>query len=203
MTYLEDTRVLIPPAHLHEHRDEGFDPIRVYNNTSEQTRMSEEKTRFGCFDMICLALFILIIFVFFVFQCIALNNSDTEIFYKVCGHTLRTLILSSVVISTVAGFLALVLYLGSELNVINVYVTFYINLLLFYTFIELILSAFIIIEGYVAMDSTNCTLAMKNTTGGMNSISANTGYSLLAMVGLISSIGSWGVAVILAMMYSL
>ena len=129
-----------------------------------------------------------LLFLVFIFQCIALTHSDTDIFYAACGHTLRDLMMSSLCISTIGIAFVAVLSgcvacccspeAGGEIAI---------GCFFSYVLIQVFMSGFILNEGVKALGNSNCTAVMQSTDGGINSISANLGSPLLAIMGIVSS----------------
>ena len=129
----------------------------------------------------------ILLFILFVFQCIALTNSDTDAFYAACGHTLRDLVMSNLIITCAAFIIinllgCIVWCMRKELEpgFVNVYFALY---LIF----EVIMSICILKEGVDTLNNSVCNTAMRSTDGGSNSISANTGSALLAIIGIVPS----------------
>ena len=126
-------------------------------------------------------------FLVFIFQCIALTHSDTDIFYAACGHTLRDLMMSSLCISTIG--IAFVAVLSGCVACCSAGAAEWIAIGCFflYVLIQVFMSGFILNEGVKALGNSNCTAVMQSTDGGINSISANLGSPLLAIMGIVSS----------------
>jgi hypothetical protein len=126
-------------------------------------------------------------FLVFIFQCIALTHSDTDIFYAACGHTLRDLMMSSLCISTIG--IAFVAVLSGCVACCSARAAEWIAIGCFflYVLIQVFMSGFILNEGVKALGNSNCTAVMQSTDGGINSISANLGSPLLAIMGIVSS----------------
>ena len=128
------------------------------------------------------------ILVLFIFQCIALKNSNTDTYYAACGHKLWDLTVGSVVISTagifIMGIISCALYCCCNKSVGMICAVVFASV---YIFAEIFLSGYILNESVVALNNSNCTAAMGSTNGGINSISANTGSPLLAIIGIVNS----------------
>jgi hypothetical protein len=56
-----------------------------------------------------------------------------------------------------------------------------------YLIFEVIMSICILKEGVDTLNNSVCNTAMRSTDGGSNSISANTGSALLAIIGIVPS----------------
>ena len=129
----------------------------------------------------------LLLFLLFVFQCIALTHSDTDAFYAACGHQLRDLMLGSLILST-AGIIfffvvfAVLIPIAPKVGIWAAFCSF-----LLYVLIEIFLSGFILGRAADALGNQACKDAMQSVDGGINSISANIGSPLLAIVGIVSS----------------
>ena len=129
----------------------------------------------------------LLLFLLFVFQCIALTHSDTDAFYAACGHQLRDLMLGSLILST-AGIIffivvfAVLIPIAPKVGIWAAFCSF-----LLYVLIEIFLSGFILSGAADALGNQTCKDAMQSVDGGINSISANIGSPLLAIVGIVSS----------------
>ena len=127
------------------------------------------------------------IFIIFVFQCIALTHSDNNTFYDACGHTLRDLMMSNLII--LFAFFIFIYFLncivGCKGKVLDD--VFLKTLYFLISMFEVIMSICILKYGADALNNSVCNDAMCSTEGGVNSISANTGSALLAIIGIVPS----------------
>ena len=122
---------------------------------------------------------------YFVFQCIALAHSDTEEFYSACGHTLRDLVMACVVLNCFGTIFSFGVMLCVKQSNGLACVIFGTVLLILYGILLLLLKSLMTKESVAALSNSDCSSMMRNTTGGINSISANTGSPLLACVGIV------------------
>jgi small-conductance mechanosensitive channel len=135
----------------------------------------------------------LLLFLLFVFQCIALTHSDTDAFYAACGHQLRDLMLGSLILSTAGIIIFIVIYSVLMYISLKVGTRAAFCLFLLYVLVEIFLSGFILGRAADALGNQACKDAMQSVDGGINSISANIGSPLLAIVGIVSSAFTFGV----------
>jgi hypothetical protein len=141
----------------------------------------------------------LVSFVIFVFSCIAATHSDSDSVYSACGHTLRVLLIVDIMfpsISVAAFFLIACCMCISGNTIADITDQSYgmaFKILVFLVLISMAaglicLGYFSISESITAMSDSDCMSAMRNTTDGINSPSANTGTPLLAIMVMVMGI---------------
>ena len=128
-------------------------------------------------------------FVLFVFMCIALTHSDTEAFYSACGHTLRYLMMTNIIVNTIVVLaLTLIVYIITVCVKGKAAIVTVVTFLVLYILFNIIMPISILSYSLTALDDPTCKSAMQSTDGGINSVSADTGGAILAITGMVNSI---------------
>lgn len=141
-------------------------------------------------------------FIIFVFTCIAVSHSNSDLIYSTCGHTLRDLLIADLVVSSSLLCFAFLLccfgmcYVKSnsvspdEPKSVSPVAIFVLSITA--TLLGVVttscLGAFTISESVIALQNSDCTSAMRNTDDGINSPSANLGSPLLAIMGIVQGV---------------
>ena len=128
-------------------------------------------------------------FVLFIFTCIALTHSDTEAFYSACGHTLRYLMMTNIIVNTIVVLaLTLIVYIITVCVKGKAAIVTVVTFLVLYILFNIIMPISILSYSLTALDDPTCKSAMQSTDGGINSVSADTGGAILAITGMVNSI---------------
>lgn len=123
--------------------------------------------------------------ILFIFGCIALTHSDSDVIYTACGHTLRDLLMALLVLSVFFIVCGVIVVSGVCVRPVCAAVSGMCSVV-FIVGVLLVLGAFTAKASIDAFNIPNCTAVMSSPLP-----SAYTGVPLLGIMGLIIGVKSF------------